>query len=110
MFPLIPGDKRPREKGWTRTATRDPEEIERLWRDPVTGWEQDFNVGVLCDHMIVLDIDVKGGRRGMESAAELGVLSDALETLTVRTRAAACTCTTGRPEPLSLRGEARRRP
>lgn len=85
VFPLIPGDKRPREKGWTRTATRDPEEIERLWRDPVTGWEQDFNVGVLCDHMIVLDIDVKGGRRGMESAAELGVLSDALETLTVRT-------------------------
>lgn len=85
VFPLIPGDNRPREKGWTRTATRDPDEVRRLWSDPVTGWPQDFNIGVLTDEMIVVDVDVKGGRKGLESAEQLGLLADVLDTLTVRT-------------------------
>ena len=85
VFPLIPGDNRPREKGWTRTATRDPDEIRRQWSDPVTGWPQDYNVGVLTNDLIVLDIDVKGGRKGLESAERLGLLGDMLDTLVVRT-------------------------
>lgn len=60
VFPLQPGSKLPyRNSDWTRTATNERAIVERLWTDPATGAPLQHNIGVLCDEMIVVDVDVK---------------------------------------------------
>ena len=76
VFPLHPGTKRPVWKGWLEHATTDPERIKEIWA------ERPYNVGVLTDGMICVDVDVKDGRNGIISAFDLGL---PFETLTVRT-------------------------
>lgn len=82
-FPDEPGkpgnDKRAKEpvwKGWTDWASRDPEQIKAWW----TGC--DYNVGVLTDGLLVVDIDTKQGRLGMASWM---ALHGGFDTLTIRT-------------------------
>ncbi len=67
VFPLIAQSKLPRVKEFYDVATSDPEKVAALWSDPVTGWPQDFNIGVSTDHLIVVDIDMKGGKNGLRS-------------------------------------------
>jgi hypothetical protein len=43
VFPVVPGEKRPRYKGWQRDATSDPELVGRYWRS-----EPGPNIGALC--------------------------------------------------------------
>lgn len=60
VFPLQPGTKLPyRNSDWTKTATRDPSIVAALWTDTRTGGSLEHNIGVLCDEMIVVDVDVK---------------------------------------------------
>jgi len=43
VFPVVPGKKQPKYKGWQRDATTDPEQIDRYWRgDPAP------NIGIVC--------------------------------------------------------------
>ena len=77
VFRLRPGAKEPAFKGWQAEATSDPETIRRLWG------ERDYNIGVACGQgLVVLDVDVKNGKTGLESLAALGL---DLETYTVET-------------------------
>ena len=43
VFPVVPGGKRPRYRGWQRDATTNPELIRRNWRA-----EPGPNVGIIC--------------------------------------------------------------
>jgi hypothetical protein len=76
IFPLVPGTKRPAIDEWQLKATSDPALVEKVWA------LADYNIGVLCDGMIVVDVDVKNGKPGMESLAALNL---DLDTYTVRT-------------------------
>jgi hypothetical protein len=83
VFKLEVNGKLPTDIAWTLHATTDPEVIKAWWTCPVMGVELDNNVGVLTTDIIVLDIDVKGGARGLETFEKLGLkLGD---TLTVKT-------------------------
>lgn len=75
VFPLWPGSTKPVDKGWTETATTDPNLIRGLFA-------AGENVGVLTTGMVVVDIDVKDGKPGLDS---WGQLHNAWDTLTVRT-------------------------
>lgn len=82
VFPLQEMGKLPISKAWFETATDDPATITAMWTDPVTGWSKNYNIGVSTDDLIVVDIDVKNDKPGLESFAALGIDGD---TLTVRT-------------------------
>ena len=76
IFPLWPGTKLPAIVEWQIKATSDPDIVKRIWS------AADYNIGVLCDGMIVLDADVKDGRPGLQSLEALGI---DLDTYTVET-------------------------
>lgn len=80
VFPCIPGSKEPRVKRFYEVATNDPAEVARLWTDPVTGWSMPHNIGVDTTDMIVVDIDMKGGKDGMASYMALDLPLDTLMT------------------------------
>jgi hypothetical protein len=82
VFPVLPGAKDPAVAGWLDTATTNPAEITAWWKDPLTGWSQPFNIGVLTNDMIVVDVDDKNGKDGTRSLIELDL---PLDTLIVRT-------------------------
>lgn len=86
VFPCMPdepgtagNDKRAKRavwEGWTDFATTEPERI-RAW------WEGcEYNVGVLTDNLLVVDVDTKAGRVGMASWM---ALHGGFDTLTIRT-------------------------
>ena len=50
-----------------------PAQIEAWWAE-----HPDANIGVLCDDMIVVDVDVKRGKQGVESFKKLGLPNDTL--------------------------------
>lgn len=88
VFPLAPGLKTPvLDTNWQRIATTDPDKIHALWTDPVTGWDQPFNIGIALDaNTIVVDVDVRDGRRGAETLRLLEAIHDPLPgTFWVRT-------------------------
>jgi len=80
VFPLQEGTKKPQVAGWTSSATSDAETIRKIWTDPVMGWPHNFNVGVLTDDMIVVDVDAH--KDGFMSLMDLDL---PLDTLTVKT-------------------------
>jgi hypothetical protein len=83
VFPLEAGSKdQPLEKGFPALASADPAAVERRWTDPVTGWARDYNVGVLCNDLCVVDVDTRKGPGVWEAFTDLDL---PLETLTVRT-------------------------
>lgn len=71
VFRCKPGRKEPVASRWFAEATSNPEEIERMWA-------RDYNVGVLCDDMIVVDCDVKHGKQGLASFIDLELPGDTL--------------------------------
>lgn len=71
VFPLAPGSKKPpRDFHWKRAATVIPAEVKKLWFA-----YPGANIGVATGNgMLVIDVDVKGGRSGDESLALLDAL------------------------------------
>ena len=78
VFPLAPNSKDPIHKDWPSVATTDADTITRMWRDPVMKTEHDYNVGTLCNDMVVVDVDVKNGKDGHNQYMQLGGTYDTL--------------------------------
>lgn len=65
MFPCRPDDKRPAIRGWIRSATREPNQLEAWWaRCPQA------NVGILTEGLVVLDAD---GPDAIDALSALGL-------------------------------------
>ncbi|MEK9722981.1 MAG: bifunctional DNA primase/polymerase [Rhodospirillaceae bacterium] len=78
-----PAGKHPRTRSGHKAATTDSEEIERWWTD----WPE-ANIGIATEpsRLVVLDVDVREGRRGEESLERLQRLHEPLPaTRTVKT-------------------------
>lgn len=84
VFPLQENSRRPAFAGvdWTTIATRDEAAIRALWTDPTSGQELNYNIGAMCNDFVVVDIDVKNGKKGLEEFYSMGGKFD---TLTVAT-------------------------
>lgn len=84
VFPLQENGKLPAFGGtdWTAIATTDAATITAWWRDPLTGIERDYNIGVDTTGLLGIDIDNKNGKNGQANYEALGGRFD---TLTVRT-------------------------
>lgn len=78
VFPLIENGKEPLFKGWTESATCDPTRIREWWTCPISGSEFDYNIGCCTSGLIVADLDVKAGKRGLESFESLGLKMSSL--------------------------------
>lgn len=76
VFPLVPLGVTPVWKDFPNRATRDPAEIGRVWG------VAEYNIGVATDGFILVDVDVKNGKQGVQTFQELDLPVD---TLTVRT-------------------------
>ena len=86
VFPLVENGKTPLFPGWPRKATTDRDTIKSWWVDGVTGWQQDFNIGVATGHgLVVLDVDVKDGKPGMTSLSVLELMHGGFATGVVET-------------------------
>lgn len=69
VFPLKPGTKVPAIKDWPNLATTDRDQIAKVW-----GGSIDWNIGVACGQgLLGMDVDVKRGKDGFESARRLGL-------------------------------------
>ncbi|HOX23324.1 MAG TPA: bifunctional DNA primase/polymerase, partial [Elusimicrobiales bacterium] len=80
VFPLIPNSKRPMTKNGFKDATKSREAVKQWWTENPTA-----NIGLATGEvsgLVVVDIDVKKGAKGMES---LESLTGMTPTLTVRT-------------------------
>lgn len=83
VFPLLPNSKEPvHSEEWYNHATTDPDKIRSMWRMPVIGGEFDYNIGVDCTDMVVVDVDTKEGKNGHHEYVSLG---GTYETLVIRT-------------------------
>ncbi|RTL04950.1 hypothetical protein EKK58_09085 [Candidatus Dependentiae bacterium] len=83
VFPLRENTREPAlGDDWTSLATKDEQAIRKLWLDPVLGIERDYNIGCMCNDMVVIDIDVKKGKDGYNQYLQMGGNFD---TLVVRT-------------------------
>src|SRR5687768_13285738 len=82
VFPLAEGTRDTPIVPFADVASADPAQIRAWWLDPVMGAERDYNIGVLTTGFVVIDIDVKNGKAGLDSFAKLGGQFD---TLTVQT-------------------------
>lgn len=71
VFRCRPGRKEPMSTLFFDEATRDPAVIAALWT-------KEYNVGVLCDGMVLVDCDVKGGKPGLKSFADLKLPKETL--------------------------------
>lgn len=81
VFPLKPNEKRPAILDWTKTATTDEVQIRKWWAKA-----PDANIGVLASDLLVLDLDVKGGKDGLKVIDQLSLEGDVLPvTFTVKT-------------------------
>ncbi|MEF2552002.1 AAA family ATPase [Aurantimonas sp. A2-1-M11] len=75
VFPLIPNDKKPAIDGWQQKATTDELQIRRWWQN-----NSGYNVGVAAGkwagegQLLLWDADVKNGKPGLSSLAELDML------------------------------------
>ncbi len=109
VFPLWPRSKRPAVTGWETHATTNPDDIRRLW-DTLS-----YNVGIACgpSGLHVLDLDDAhgddppdewaGARHGRDVLARLAREAGEpypVDTYTVCTPPAACTCTSAPPTNL----------
>jgi hypothetical protein len=69
VFPLRPGTKVPATANGFKDATTDLRVVRSWWRD-----NPRYNIGLATGHKFdVLDVDIKGGRPGEESAERLRV-------------------------------------
>lgn len=84
VFPLVAMTKVPAIDAFQLKATTDEETIKGWW--PA---DADFNIGVLTSNMVVVDVDVRGGKDGLRNYQQLGGHYD---TLVVRTPAGGFHC------------------
>ena len=77
VFPLTRNSKTPRDKEFFNSATAVAEDVTKLFKG-----DTQYNVGVLCDNMLVVDLDVKSGKDGLASFIDLDM---PMNTLVVRT-------------------------
>lgn len=83
VFPLVPNGKEPVFEGsWHEMSTTDDTTIRGYWSDPVLKTILDYNVGVDCTGRVVIDLDVKASKTGIEDYRSI---CDEWDTLTVRT-------------------------
>lgn len=88
VFPLAINGKTPAFSGdWRQIATTDPAKIHRLWRDPLFDIEVDYNIGIALNReTLVVDVDIRDGKRGEKSLALLEAINDEIPpTYTVTT-------------------------
>lgn len=88
VFPLVPGGKTPAlETDWRKLAASDQAAVYDLWTDPVTGWDQPYNIGIALDaDTLVVDVDVRENKKGRENLKLLEAIYDPLPaTYRVRT-------------------------
>lgn len=67
VFPLVANEKYPAVKSWKTEHTNDPEVIEKLFADNL------YNLGIptgSISNVIVIDIDIKGGKNGLTALTE----------------------------------------
>lgn len=83
VFPLQPYGKRPVYEDFPTHATTDPTQIRAWWSDPMTGGERLFNIGVCTTGFVVVDVDVKKGRAGLDNY--VNALGGTWDTLVVKT-------------------------
>ncbi len=78
IFPLGTGRKTPApdiSRDFPTRASDNPDTLRAWWLDPNTGFDQDWNVGVLTGNgLLVLDTDQKPGKRGADSLDALQML------------------------------------
>lgn len=77
VFPLRPNSKQPLYRGWQDIATTDPGKIATLWEG-----HPNANIGIHCDGVGVVDLDVKNGKDGIAAWEALG---GSFDTLTFQT-------------------------
>lgn len=77
VFPIIPRTKRPRDAEFYASATSVATEVLALFEGG-----HNWNIGVSTDNLLVVDVDVKGGKAGLATFSDLDM---PLGTLTVRT-------------------------
>lgn len=85
VFPLVPGGKVPAHKGWLLEATDDLARIEQLWSE-----NPNYNIGVLTNGFVVVDLDTKKGDLVLPAFAARGGELD--HTFTVRTASGGYHC------------------
>lgn len=81
VFPLTPNGKTPAHAGanWRVIASSDPARVAEMWTDPVFETELDYNIGIALDkNTLVVDVDVRNGKKGAESLALLEAIYDDL--------------------------------
>jgi hypothetical protein len=76
VFPCAENGKRPVWEGWPEWASADEATVRGWWG------ARHYNVGILTDDMVVVDIDTKPGKDGLASWMSL---HGGFDTLTVRT-------------------------
>ncbi len=81
VFPLEENGREPAIAAFQVYASSDTKQIEAWWRDPL-GNEREHNIGVLTTDLVVVDVDVKGGKQGLDTYYKMGGKFD---TLTVQT-------------------------
>lgn len=80
VFPLEVGGYTPAVKGWQQLATRDEDQIRKVWS------ARAFNIGVATgDGLLVTDVDNKNGKNGTAALKAYGLPPEAFDTFTVQT-------------------------
>jgi len=81
VLPLKPGTRIPNLKDWQQLATSDTETITKWWKR-----RPNANVGIATGRtFLVIDVDVKNGKSGLQSLAELRAAHSLPKTYTVKT-------------------------
>lgn len=85
VFKLMVNGKRPAVKDFPNIASNDPKRVRSMWTDPVSGDELYNNIGILTGgDFFVVDVDVKDGKKGLESLDQLIELGFDTDTKTAR--------------------------
>ena len=87
VFKLGSGGRTPLVAGFITAATADVETVRQRWTEPFSDDPATNNIGVLTgEGFFVLDVDVKKGKRGLDSLATLEMVYDLDQnTLTAKT-------------------------
>src|SRR6266545_7472654 len=86
VFKLQVNGKLPVVSKYYDVASSDPAKAAEMWTDPVNGDSLLNNIGILTGNgLLVVDVDVKNGKRGHDSLDLLELLYLNSDTLTART-------------------------
>lgn len=86
VFPCEANGKLP-TLPWRERSSRNAETIKNWFICSITGWQQDYNIGIDCakSGITVVDVDVKAEKKGRETYERLDREHGFPETLTVKT-------------------------